>query len=55
MVLYSIPLIPLVEEFWASDMALLVAFYEDEAKFDGYVWRSAYLLHLLLEQGPERG
>ena len=40
MVIYSITFIPVVEELWASDMALLVTFYEDDAKFDGYMWRS---------------
>ena len=55
MVIYIITFIPVVEELWASDMALLVNFYEDDAKFDGYIWRSAYLLKLLLYIGPERG
>ena len=55
MVLYGITLIPLSEELRAADSGLLSLFYTDDAAFDSSARRSAQLLKLLMERGPERG
>ena len=55
MVLYGITLVPLVEEPRAADLRLITPLYEDDAEFDGSVRRSAKLLKLLMERGPDQG
>ena len=55
MVLYDITLIPLAEELRAANLGLLSPFYADDAAFDGSARRSAQLLKLLMERGPDRG
>ena len=55
MVLYSINFFHLAEELGATDPGLLSLFYADNAAFDGLAQRSAQLLKLLIERGPDRG
>ena len=55
MVLYGITLVPLTEELQAADPGLLSQFYADYAAFNGSARRSAKLLKLLINRGPDRG
>ena len=55
MVLYCTTLVPLAEELRAADPGLLSPFYADDVAFDGSELRSAQLLKLLMERGPDRG
>ena len=55
MVLYGITLVPLAEEFRAADPGLFSPFYADDVAFDGSAQRSAQLLKLLMNRGPDRG
>ena len=55
MVLYGITLVPLVEDIWASDLGLISPVYADDAAFESSVRRSAQLLKLFMERGPDRG
>ena len=55
MVLYGIILVPLAEELRSADPGLLSPFYAYNAAFDGSERRSAQLLNLLMEMGPDRG
>ena len=50
-VLYEITLLPIEEELWALDLALLVLIYAYDATFDDPVKWIALLLNLLLEEG----
>ena len=54
-VLYWITLVPLEEELQAADPGLLSPFYADGAAFDGLARRSAQLLKLLMNRGPDQG
>ena len=54
MVLYSITLLPLVEETRSADLALLAPLSADNIVFYGLARSSVHLLTLLLEQGPAR-
>ena len=55
MVLYGITLVPLAQELRAADSGLLSPFYVDDVAFDGSARRSAQLLKLPMERGPDRG
>ena len=55
MFLYSITIIPLEEELQAADLGILIPFNTDDAAFDESERRSAHILKLLMERGPERG
>ena len=56
MVLYRITLLPLAEKLQtAVGPGLLSPFYADDAAFDGLAQRSAHLLKLLMNRGPDRG
>ena len=51
--LYSTPLTPLAEELRASDPGLLSLLYSEDGAFGGLERRSAQLLKLLMERGPD--
>ena len=53
--MYRITLVPLEEELRAADPGLLFPFYADDATFDVLARRSAQLLKLLMNRGPDRG
>ena len=55
MVLYWITPLSLANELRAADSGLLSLFYADDAVFDGLSQRSAQLLKLLMERGPDQG
>ena len=55
MFLYSITIIPLEEELQAADLGILIPFNTDDAAFDESERRSAHILKLLMERGPEKG
>ena len=55
MVRYDITIIPLEEELQAADSGLLTRFYMDDTSFNGSTWRSAQILKILLERGPDQG
>ena len=55
MVLYGITLVPLEEDLRAADPGIISPFYADDLAFDGLGRRSAQLLKLLMERGPDRG
>ena len=55
MVLYGIILVPLADNLRAADPGILSPFYADDAAFDGLARRSAQLLKLLMNRGPDRG
>ena len=55
MVLYGITLVPFAEELRPADSGLLSPFYADDVAFNGLAKKSAQLLKLLTEKGPERG
>ena len=55
MVLYGINLIPLTEDIWATDPALLALFYMDAVEFDGSPQQRACLLTLLHERVTDWG
>ena len=55
MVLCGLTLIPLPEELRAADPGILSPFYTDDAAFDGSARRSAQLLKLLMNRGPDQG
>ena len=54
MVLYGITLIPLAKELRAEDLGLLSPFYADNAVFGGLERRSAQVLKLLMNRGPDQ-
>ena len=54
MVLCSIDLFPLTEELRAADPRLVSPFYVDDAVFDSSSRKSAQLLKLLMDRGPDR-
>ena len=55
MLLYGITLATLAKELRAADLGILSPFYADDAAFDGSARRSAQLLKMLMERGPDRG
>ena len=55
MVLYGITLVPLTEVLIAADLGLLLAFYADDAAFDGSAQQSAQILELLMKRGLDQG
>ena len=54
MVLYGITLAPLAVELRATYPGILSPFYTDDVAFDGSARRSAQLLKLLMDRGPDR-
>ena len=55
MVLYGITPVPMEEEIQSAEMGIIPPFYADNAAFNGSLHRSAQLLKLLMERGPDRG
>ena len=55
MVLYGITIVLLVEELRDADPTLLSPFYADDAAFGGLDRWSTAQLHLLMDQGTDRG
>ena len=55
MVLYGITIVPLAEDIRDSNHTLLSPFYADDAAFDELARRSAAQLHMLMDQGTDRG
>ena len=55
MVLYGITLFPLAEKLRAADLVLLSPFYADDEAFNSSTRRSAQLLKMLIERGPDQG
>ena len=53
MVLYRITLVPLAKELRAADSGLISPLYAGDAAFDGLERRSAQILKLLMEKGPD--
>ena len=53
--LYGITLVPLAEELRVADPGLLSPFCADDAEFDGSAQRSAQILKLLINSGPDQG
>ena len=51
--LYGVALIPLAEDLRAADPGLLFPLYADDAVFDGLAQRSAKILKMLMDRGPD--
>ena len=55
MVLYGITLVPLEKDLQAEVPGLLTMFYANDVAFNGFAWRSAQFLKLLLNMGSDQG
>ena len=55
MVLYRITLTPLAEELILEDSGFISLLYAYDAVFDNLEQRSAQLLKMLIDRGPDRG
>ena len=52
-VIYRITPVPLLEDPWAGNPGLLTPFFADDVAFDGSAQRSAQLLNLPTDRGPD--